>query len=56
MKFEIPILLIVFNRPDKTKKMLEILKNLKPKIFLFQQMVQDTIINMIWFCAKKLDN
>ena len=31
MKFEIPILLIVFNRPDKTKKMLEILKILKPK-------------------------
>tara|TARA_B100001057_G_scaffold500955_1_gene619175 strand:- start:15100 stop:16038 length:939 start_codon:yes stop_codon:yes gene_type:complete len=34
MKFDIPILLIVFNRPDKTKKILQILEKLEPK-YLF---------------------
>jgi hypothetical protein len=34
MKFSVPILLIVFNRPEKTKKILRILEKLQPK-YLF---------------------
>tara|TARA_Y100001970_G_scaffold293734_1_gene442726 strand:- start:6842 stop:7771 length:930 start_codon:yes stop_codon:yes gene_type:complete len=34
MNFDVPILLIVFNRPDKTKKILKILEFIKPK-YLF---------------------
>ncbi len=31
MSFDIPILLIVFNRPDKTQKLFDIIKKIKPK-------------------------
>ena len=31
MSFDIPILLIVFNRPDKTRNLFEIIKKVKPK-------------------------
>ena len=38
MSFETPLLIIVFNRPDKTSKLIDILIKLNQKIFLFQQM------------------
>ena len=33
MEFQTPILLIVFNRPEKTQKLFEIIKKIKPKYF-----------------------
>ena len=31
MSFETPLLIIVFNRPDKTSKLIDVLNKIKPK-------------------------